>query len=198
MTEISAVENYISDRLRRELSPQLTYHGPHHTSDVFDAALKIAEYENITDEHELLLLKTAVYFHDLGFIEIYKNHEQLGCEIARKELPGFGYSDEDIERICGLIMATKIPQSPRNKLEEIIADADLDYLGRDDFKPIAHTLFKELGVFFNLQDEREWNKIQLNFLRQHQYFTDYAIKFRQEKKQKHLEEIEQIVEAYVD
>ena len=63
-----------------------------------------------------------------------------------------------------MIMATKIPQSPRNGLEEIICDADLDYLGRDDFYEIGATLFEELKAYNVLQNEREWNRIQVKFL----------------------------------
>ena len=36
-----------------------------------------------------------------------------------------------------LILATKVPQKPKNKLEKIICDADLDYLGREDFDNIS-------------------------------------------------------------
>ena len=82
-------------------------------------------------------------------------------------------------------MATKIPQSPKNHLEEILADADLDYLGRDDFEKISERLFQELA----LNDRNEWNKIQISFFEKHNYFTDSAKRMRNEKKQENLEKI---------
>ena len=95
-----------------------------------------------------------------------------------------------------MITATKIPQSPKTQLERIICDADLDYLGRDDFKDIAKTLFDELKVYMNVKDEKVWNGIQLTFLKNHQYHTEYCRKRREAKKQKHLKEIIKLVEGY--
>ena len=69
---IKAVENYIYEKLQKNLSPTLTYHGFHHTLDVVDAALSIAKQEKIIDEESLILLETAVLYHDLGFICLIK------------------------------------------------------------------------------------------------------------------------------
>ena len=184
-------------KLEKYLPEDLFYHGLHHTRDVYGAAVRIAEYEGISDE-DMKLLHIATFYHDAGFITHYKNHEDAGCEQVREELPAFGFTESQIEKICGMILATKIPQSPKNKLEEIICDADLDYLGRDDFKPIGQTLFDELKVYVKMNDEKQWNRIQLNFLKQHSYFTEFARKHREKEKQKHLAEIIRIVESYED
>ncbi|MFN8276711.1 MAG: HD domain-containing protein [Chitinophagales bacterium] len=188
-------EVFILEKLDRELPKDLFYHGLHHTRDVYGAALLIAKSEKISTE-QINLLKIATMFHDAGFISHYKNHEEAGCKLARKILPKFGFDDRKIARIEGMIMATKIPQQPKNQLERIICDADLDYLGRDDFKDIAKTLFDELKVYMNVKDEKVWNGIQLNFLRAHQYHTEYCRKRREAKKQKHLKEIIKLVEGY--
>jgi len=186
--DFKGAENFIITRLKNELSPSLTYHGPHHTSDVLNAAIKIGQIENLTPE-EMGLLKVAVAFHDAGFIYVYKDHEEKGCEMAKEILPSFGFSEKQIEIICGMIMATKIPQNPKNKLEEIIGDADLDYLGRNDAYPIAQSLFDELKVHANLTDEKKWNDIQIGFLKNHEYHTSYSRRLRKPRKQKYLEEL---------
>ena len=100
----------------------------------------------------------------MGFIKTYKGHEQEGCKLARKHLPDFGCSAEDVERICSMIMATEIPQNPTNLLEQVICDADLDYLGTDRFKKIGDTLLKELTARGQGMDLESWNKLQLDFL----------------------------------
>lgn len=179
-------------KLKEGLSPNLYYHGVHHTIDVLAALTHISKNENIAGE-QLILLKTAALLHDSGFTETYTNHEEAGCRITRQILPDYGYSAQDIEIICGMIMATKIPQTPDNKLEEIICDADLDYLGRDDFYPISHSLFKELVFRGVLTDENEWNKIQIKFLSHHQYFTATCQNQREANKQQRIEEIKKIV-----
>ena len=126
-----------------------------------------------------------VLFHDSGFITQSKNHEELSCEIVREALPDFNYTHEEIDSICGMIMATKIPQSPTNLLEQIIADADLDYLGREDYWEISNNLFKEIS-FFGIFTENDWLQLQINFLEKHRYFTHTAITTREAKKQETL------------
>ncbi len=191
----NAAEIYIQDKLKMELPPFLFYHSYAHTIDVLKAAIVLADMEGIHGK-DVLLLKTAVLFHDSGFTIQSTNHEEIGCQIARENLPHFDYSNTEIEQICGMIMATKIPQSPKNRMEEIICDADLDYLGRDDFESIANALFKELEIYHILSDEKDWNHLQLKFLESHHYFTKSAIGMRQEKKEKHTQKIRDIVSTY--
>ncbi len=132
------------------------------------------------------MLKTAALFHDSGFIIKAKGHEEISCNYAKEYLPSFGYSEEQIKIICGMIMATKIPQTPQTKLEEIIADADLDYLGRDDFFEISDCLYKELLSSGVVNNEEQWNVFQVDFFEKHHYFTQLSKELRDEKKEKHL------------
>lgn len=193
--QYTAVKKFILQKLEEELSPHLTYHGLHHTLDVLKVTEKLCEKLHIS-EHNTILLKTAALFHDSGFTVSSTEHEKLGCELVRKHLPEFAYSEEQIEKICGMIMATKIPQSPQNHLEDILADADLDYLGRDDFYSIGNTLFTELKYFGIVKTEEDWNRIQISFLKGHGFFTSYNKAHRQPKKKAHLAEIEEIVAGY--
>lgn len=186
-----AAKLFILQKLERELDPELTYHGIHHTLDVLAVAEELCQLEGIRGD-EVTLVQTAVLYHDAGFTMGNKNHEVNGCEIARQTLPGFGYGESEISRICGMIMATKIPQAPENHLEQIICDADLDYLGRDDFFPIGNTLFAELRAFNVLHSGEEWNRLQIRFLEAHQYFTRTNIQRRGPKKQAYLEELKSL------
>src|SRR4051812_40856788 len=106
---------YINGRLRKELPRHLSYHSVAHVKDVYAAAERLASAEGVKGR-DLKLLLTAVMFHDCGFMVNSKEHEKIGCDIARQSLPEFGYAPEDIERICGMIMATRIPQTPANLL----------------------------------------------------------------------------------
>lgn len=183
--QFDKVKKFILAKLKKELPKNLTYHSLGHIKDVYKAAEQFAEYEKV-DGEELTLLLTAVLFHDSGFLIQQKEHEKLGCDIARQYLPEYDYSPEQIERICGMIMATRIPQTPHNKLEKIICDADLDYLGRDDFFKIGNYLFDELCMYGIINTENEWNKLQVKFLESHRYFTPSAKKLRKAKKEEHL------------
>jgi hypothetical protein len=188
---------FITNRVKNELPKVLKYHSYAHTMDVLGAAMNLAKLEGIS-EYETILLKTAVVLHDSGFIKQSNDHEKIGCEIAQETLPLFGYTEEEIARICGMIMATKIPQSPNNLLEQIICDSDLDYLGRDDFWVIGIKLFQELSMYGFLNNEEDWNRLQVKFLTAHAYFTQSAISLRQQKKSEHLEKIKEIVATYAD
>jgi hypothetical protein len=123
-------------------------------------------------------------------------HEQEGCIIVQNVLPGFGYSPQDIKTICAMIMATKIPQSPTNLLEEIICDADLDYLGRDDFYRIGDSLFEELRAYHIIHDEQDWNRLQVSFLTTHKFHTRTNKLLREPVKQQFLEGLKELVATY--
>lgn len=183
-------ERHIMKLLEDELSSKLLYHSINHTIDVTQAVERLAIMEGITDE-DLFLLKSAATYHDAGFVEKYDKNEEIGIRMAKEILPKYGYTTEQLEIIAGLIKSTEIPQSPKTHLEQIMCDADLDYLGRDDFHVIADYLRRELREHKKLDSDRLWDEIQIKFLNAHTYFTKSAIKLRQANKEKHIREIEE-------
>ena len=183
-------ERHIMKLLEKHLSKALHYHSIAHSKDVVKAVERIALLENVTDEG-LFLLKSAATYHDAGFIEEYDNNEPIGARLAGEILPKYGYSEDHIQKIKELIFVTKIPHDPKNKLEEIICDADLDYLGRDDFHDIADKLRLELKEHGKIQSDKQWDEIQVGFLKMHKYFTKTAIKTRKKKKMQNLKEVEE-------
>ena len=97
--------------------------------------------------------------------------------------------------VCGMIMATRYPQHPKSHLEQILCDADLDYLGRPDFFEIGATLYKELIATGRLSSEREWNRLQVNFLNSHRYFTATAVSSRDPLKKENLTKVKNLLVA---
>jgi predicted metal-dependent HD superfamily phosphohydrolase len=187
-TIYNAVYKHVIEKLKG-LSPLLTYHCLEHTLDVLEQAQRIAKEEDIKDDENLFLLQMASLYHDTGFLFVYAGHEAKSCEMANHELPGFGVTGKQIDKICGMIMATKIPQSPTNKLEKIICDADLDYLGRDDFEVISNNLYKEFLEFGFVKDYDDWMKKQIGFFGVHQYFTKSSQQLRHPEKMKHFAQL---------
>ena len=176
--------------LKNNLPSKLYYHGVHHTQDVFQSLDEICFYEKVKPD-EYFLLKTAVLFHDMGYIDQYKNNENLGVKYAEQTLPKFNFSKTQIRKISKLILATKVPQNPSNKLEKIICDADLDYLGRADFFEISDSFFKELKGYKFLKTKSQWDKLQVAFFETHSYFTHFSQNNRTKLKQKHLKLIKE-------
>lgn len=190
--DIIASKDFFLDKLQRELSPDLYYHSIYHTLDVHDAAVKIAEMENVNG-HDLLLLRTAAYLHDSGLTNTYSGHEEASVKIAKQYLPKFGYDKQEIEAVSSMILTTKLPQCAETKLEQILCDADLDYLGRDDFFMIAHKLRCEWNKYLKYTTLKEWYYIQIKFLEEHTYFTESARKLRCGKKQENLSQIKELM-----
>lgn len=183
---------YILDKLRNELPIRLTYHNIDHTMDVHNAAKFIGQQENI-DTEDMKLLLTAALYHDSGYLIKDKGHEEESCRIAKEVLSLYYYSLKEIELICGMIIATKVPQAPKNLLEKILADADLDYLGRDDFFTKGYQLFTEHSNSGTICSEDEWNQSQVLFIKSHYYFTETAINLREQKKQANMNKIKALI-----
>ncbi len=167
------MQQFVIDMLKEKLPVNYYYHNYEHTLYVQKKVIEIGKHENCT-QRELDLLTVAALWHDTGYIKTYKGHEEESCLLAKKYLPIYGFSESDIAIINGMIMATKILQTPTNRLEEIMADADLEYLGTNDAAEIAHLLFKELQSLNPALTAAAYNTLQVNFLNTHHYFTTYC------------------------
>jgi uncharacterized protein len=185
MDRLDSLVQTMTRRLQQGLAAHYHYHSPAHTLDVMASALRIAKAEGI-DDLGIELLQVAALYHDSGYLKNAVEHEVIGCNYVRAELPAVGFSTEEVELICGMIMATRYPQQPTNPLEQILCDADLDYLGRPDFYAIADKLRLELSETGKLTTEEEWIKLQVGFLSQHGYFTKTAKETRDSMKSEHL------------
>jgi adenylate cyclase len=186
------IEEKILDLLEKNLPSNLYYHNVKHTVDVVTEVELIGWAEGLNEE-EILLLKIAALFHDAGHIVDYKHHEHHGTLLAKQILPRYNIPASKIEIICRLIMATKLPPNPQDKLEEVICDSDLDYLGRTDFIPVSNSLYRELNERQMVGSWQEWNEMQLGFIKKHQYFTNTAQKLREVNKQQQIERLNQLL-----
>lgn len=182
--EFEEIQRTIYRDILAKLPDHLTYHNLDHTAYVLEKAIFLAKESQVSAK-DLHLLKLAALFHDTGFIDNPKDHEEKGCKIAEGYLSK-EYSESDLSKIYGMIMATKIPQSPTNLLERILADADLEYLGTDLFEQIGESLFEELNHFNPNFTEQAWDELQLVFMQKHHYHTEYCQKHREPKKQENL------------
>lgn len=192
MLRYDDLEETILTKLENELPKNLYYHNLKHTIDVITEVEIIGRKEGIT-EAEMLLLKTAALFHDTGFILSYADHEEYSVKLAKHILPKYHYTENQIEVITNLIMHTKHPPRPDTKLEMIMCDADLDYLGRTDFIPVSGNLYRELKENGKIKSIDEWNKLQIKFISNHQYFTETARNSRDVNKNKQLEKLRELI-----
>lgn len=177
---------YAHDLMQDNLDPRLVYHNVNHTqNDVVFSVMRMCELIDLSTEKRKLLI-TAAWFHDIGYIKKRVGHEKIGIDLVRKKLPDFGFSDKQINQIVKMINATKIPQSPKDLMSKILADADLDNLGRKDFFVLSRRLLKEINNFGESFTEEQWWENQLEFLRNHTYFTVEAKKIREQKQKENI------------
>ena len=185
---IGRLKKFITAKLKKELSANLSYHGLHHTLEVLNVCNQYIRRLKI-NSHDAYLLRTAALTHDVGILWTYNGHEEVAVDYANEILPEYGYTIKDLQKIAGMIIATKIPQQPKTQLEKIICDADLDYLGTNDFYTIGNTLKKEFLAYKVINNNEEWDRLQVNFLSKHHYHTAFAKKNREPKKHAYLNEI---------
>ena len=189
------VKAYVFARLARDLPSELRYHSIRHTcTDVLPAVERLAALAGVNGG-DLLLLRTAALYHDMGYMEQYANNEPIGARIARETLPNFGYSPDQIAIVERMIMATQMPQAPQNFLEELVCDADLDSLGREDYLETSHDLHAELVACGASIPLKEWYLRQLNFLSNHTYFTEVARKLRDAGKQENIRRLKALLQT---
>ncbi|TNE54599.1 MAG: response regulator [Bacteroidetes bacterium] len=179
----------IMNRLRSMLPEELIYHDINHTINVEKSALRLARLEGVSD-YDLMILRTAVYYHDAGFLVSYYENEVHAIRMARNLLPYFGFDEDEIERIAKIIEVTDGKHEPETLLQKIMRDSDHDYLGRADYYQIAQKLRLELENMEVYMNELEWIDFQLNFLEnKHQYYTETAKNIRQSGKNARILEL---------
>lgn len=185
-------------RLRDELPPTLHYHSLWHTTgEVMPAAAWLAAACDLP-HHERLLVQVAAAFHDVGYIDAAEGHEERAAQLVAEILPTFGFDPGDIASIQGMIRATRVPQQATNLMEQILCDADLDGLGREDFFERSRALRAELAAAGHEVSDQEWNRGQRDFLREHHYFTPAAHDRRGPVKARNLARLESICRDHVD
>ena len=183
------VPKKLSERIFRDLSEKLNpnyfYHDLSHTKRVINSALKIGSNYNLKNEN-LTILLTASLMHDYGFIKSHIDHEEIGVKLSSKILLDYDYSEKKIQLINKLILVTKPLAVPKDNLESIMRDSDLEYIGSKDFESISEKLKEEWIKFSIVKSDEEFYKKQLEFLSNHKFCTDFMKKNGNINKEKNI------------
>jgi len=114
-----------------------------------------------------------------GLSQNYHNFENRSAVICREILPDYSYSENQIDQICNLILATKKPFIPKNRLEKILIDARMEYIGRPDYTNQAKLLFKELIEAGSKINGQQFKKQQQELLFDFDFYTTAAQRLRE-------------------
>ncbi len=198
-----SLENHIDLNLKQKinydfhnlLDSKYLYHNLHHTERVIKSAIKIGSDYGLRDSEWKVLL-TACLLHDYGFIKSHVDHEEIGAELSESILKNYGYSKEEISSVQSLILITKAIAIPNNNLEAIIRDSDLEYLGSNDFEYISEKLKEEWLLCGVVSSESEFYQLQLDFLINHQFHTEFMRKNGKKLKEKNLRYAHEMMKSH--
>ncbi|HYC40949.1 MAG TPA: Pycsar system effector family protein [Chitinophagaceae bacterium] len=187
---LSEAQTYVSNLFRTKNTKSIRFHNLEHTQGVVIAAEEMADYYQLQDEDRVALALGA-WFHDSGFTSgDAEGHENRGIQIASRFLQEQGVDQALINKVRSAIEATRLPQTPKNLLEQILCDADLYHLGTDDFSDRSKLLREELSELSKKDfSKKEWRKLNINFLENHKYFTEYARRKLQPVKERNLQRL---------
>jgi len=187
---LEKASEYASGIISEKLPKGIVYHNLDHTKEVVTTAEEIGKNSGLSsDDMEMLLI--AAWFHDSGITETYNNHEEKSAEIAREFLAMNKYPDEKINTVSNLIIVTKIPQNPKNLLEEIICDADISHIGRKGFNTRSQLLRAEWETLQNKKiTDFEWLKSNIEFVAGNKFRTRYAKQNFEKQRLKNLDKLQ--------
>lgn len=184
---LSGAREFATDIFLNKVSKSLKYHNLEHTQRVVLACEEMANYYQLQPEDRDAVL-LAAWFHDTGFSGGESNgHEEASVQLATTFLQDQKADAALIQKVSSCIEATKMPQSPKNLIEQIICDADLFHLGTDEFKTRNEELRNELQEFSKQEiSKKKWRKMNIAFMEGHTYFTDYGRRKLQPVKEEHI------------
>lgn len=170
-TDLEGLTLEVGRRLTSELPDYLTYHHAAHTLDeVVPVALMLADAEGLGGREREVLFAAAL-LHDIGYTRTTQDHEAASAAMAAEILPSYGFGPAQVAAVERLILATRVGHRPETLSEAIIADADLDVLGRTDFWHRSRALQREMAALGLDHEDRAWIEIQQRFLGGHTYHT---------------------------
>lgn len=189
---VKKVEDFASEILKKEIPGKFVYHDFYHTSRVVEASRLIGSECGLSED-DLRLVTIAAWFHDTGYKNGCAKHEEGSARLAREFLSSIDFADEDIRKVEACIMATQMPQSPTNLLEQVICDADLHHLACTDYTEMSERMHKEIEHVKGQEiDQASWNEMNYKFFKDHTYFTEYGKTKLQPVKEENLKAIKKV------
>lgn len=188
--DLAKVKFFVEELFQTGLPETMYFHNFNHTLIVLDAVMEIGLSVGLSNS-DLKILAFAAMFHDTGYTKKYMGHEELSISIAENFLTKTDLDSKSILKVKDCIFATKYPQFPRDVLEQIICDADFYHFSMSEYQQYAKALKEEwqqhIGLIYS---EEQWNRLNLEMLQNHKYFTDYAKQNWQGKKDQNIKNIQ--------
>ncbi len=184
---LELVQKHVAVYFKENMPVKYCFHNYDHTLQVIKGIELIGAKEGV-DQDDMKLLKIAAWFHDTGYSQGGVDHESRSAELASDFLKG-KISTDQLEIIQGIIMATKMPQTPQNLLQMIICDADLSHLGNEHFWERNDLLKDEMEKNGIKMGKTEWLEFEIKFISNHTYHTKSASELYEANKSLFLKQL---------
>ena len=190
-------EEFVKNIFSKTTDPnKYLYHQFSHTERVVQSVEHLCNEAQVKPQHRFELI-LAAWFHDVGYAESHKNHEQLGCAYLESFFKAQFPNTLPPTSVIKLIEATNLENRAENHLEQIIKDADLHYLGTDRYLDESENLRKEWEFTKNVvYTDQEWFHVNIDFLEFHRFYTPSAKTLYQEKKNENLKSLKNLVASH--
>jgi predicted metal-dependent HD superfamily phosphohydrolase len=194
MDILTKVEGFVTDLYKNKTPETLFFHRIDHTREVVEASRLIGKETKLTvDELEVLLI--SAWFHDVGYTNNSKKHEEVSIEVASQFLQAEGYESQKLQKVLDCIAATEVPQEPTNTMEAVLCDADMFHLSQDDFPGKTLLIRKEMNALLDDRlNKTEYLQITIDFFNAHTYHTEYGKEVLSPGKEKNKEKLIQRLE----
>jgi len=195
---VKKTSEFVSTLLKEKLPDWAVYHNFAHTAETVEAAREIAEGSKLNkSETEIILL--AAWFHDSGYTEKTVGHEERSSEIAREFLTAGGYPTAKIDEVVRCILATRVPQTPVDLLEQVICDADIHHLGKKRFTEKNDLMRTEIERREGKpMTDVEWLDMCTRFVSSHEFHTGYAREEFEPRRTKNIIRLQEALREALD
>jgi len=170
LLRLGDLEDLVFGSILKDLPDSLHFHKVEQVQKVYNQAFLLCRAEEI-DQYDRLLVRTAALMLFTGLTQSYNNYENRSAVLSREILPDFQYSETQIDQICNLILATKLPFDPQNRLENVLIDAKMDYIGRPYYTSRIKLLFQELKETGAKINGQQFKNQQIELLDKFEFFT---------------------------
>jgi predicted metal-dependent HD superfamily phosphohydrolase len=186
---VEKAKAYADERLKK-LPGEYVFHNLRHTQEVAQAAEDIGRAMELTED-QLESVVIAAWLHDTGYCQGYEQHEKKSADTARQLLAEWGAHEAKIIEVQRTILATAMPQKPLDLLGEVLCDADMYHLALNDIEECGNLLRQEFASTKNMhfQSDEHWIRSNIEFLKQHTYFTEYGKTVLQPSKKQNIKKL---------
>lgn len=189
----SLAKDMVRDLLEEQLAPWVLYHNYQHTVETVRAAMAIGKRSRLSPS-ELEMLQLAAWFHDTGFVKSAAGHERISANIAADFLRAHHYPERNLAKVVQGILSTKMPRSPRTKLQRILCDADHASLGKRSFFRQNEALRLETEARKRRSiDQLPWLRRTLHFLEHTRFVSRSARMVYGKQREANLHRLRRIV-----